>query len=60
MADTSEHQPPQTPDVLTVEEWAARMRISRTAAYKAVKTGDVKIIRIGKLIRIPNSGLAKA
>lgn len=44
-------------DVLTVEEWAAKMRISRSAAYDAVKNGDVKVIRIGRLIRIPNTSL---
>lgn len=46
------------PDVLTVEEWAAKMRISRSAAYDAVKNGNVKVIRIGRLIRIPNSAIA--
>ncbi|MBR1249180.1 helix-turn-helix domain-containing protein [Bradyrhizobium sp. AUGA SZCCT0169] len=46
------------PDVLTVEEWAAKMRISRSAAYDAVKNGDVAVIRIGRLIRIPNREVA--
>jgi excisionase family DNA binding protein len=46
------------PDVLTVEEWAAKMRISRSAAYDAVKNGEVKVIRIGRLIRIPNRSVA--
>ena len=48
----------ERPDVLTVEEWAAKMRISRSAAYDAVKNGDVKVIRIGRLIRIPNTAVA--
>lgn len=47
-----------TPDVLTVEEWAAKMRISRSAAYGAVKNGAVKVIRIGRIIRIPNVAVA--
>ena len=51
MTDQSKNEPV----VLTVEEWAARMRISRGAAYQAVKNGDVKTIRIGRLIRIPVS-----
>lgn len=46
------------PAVLTVEEWAAKMRISRSAAYEAVKNGEVKVIRIGRLIRIPNKSVA--
>jgi excisionase family DNA binding protein len=48
----------QAPAVLTVEEWAAKMRISRSAAYDAVKNGDVVVIRIGRLIRIPNRAVA--
>jgi excisionase family DNA binding protein len=46
------------PDVLTVEEWAEKMRISRSKAYDAVKNGDVTVIRIGRLIRIPNRAVA--
>lgn len=48
----------QRPDVLTVEVWAAKMRISRSAAYDAVKNGEIKVIRIGRLIRIPNVAVA--
>lgn len=55
---TSPPQVPDRPDVLTVEEWAAKMRISRSAAYDAVKNGQVKVIRIGRLIRIPNTSVA--
>ena len=43
------------PAVLTVEEWAEKMRISRGAGYAAVKNGEVDgVIRIGRLIRIAN------
>jgi len=42
-----------SPAVLTVEEWAEKMRISRGKAYSAVKSGQVRCIRIGRLIRIP-------
>lgn len=50
----------QNPKVLTVEEWAEAMRISRSAAYAAVKNGDVQTIRIGRLIRIPASAVPSA
>jgi excisionase family DNA binding protein len=43
------------PEILTVEEWAEKMRISRGSAYNAVKNGEVQgVVRIGKLIRIRN------
>ena len=48
------------PAVLTVEEWASKMRISRGAAYAAVKNKEVKFIRIGRTIRIPNPSASAA
>ena len=56
----TEQRAQQPPKVLTVEEWAAEMRISRSAAYAAVKNGDVQTIRIGRLIRIPASAVPSA
>jgi excisionase family DNA binding protein len=53
MSDKTKLADDSRPRVLTVEEWADEMRISRGAAYAAVKNGDVKVIRIGRLIRIP-------
>jgi excisionase family DNA binding protein len=58
MATQTEVPDKQVDVVLTVEEWAKKMRISRSAAYDAVKNGEVKVIRIGRLIRIPNSAIA--
>lgn len=46
--------------VLTVEEYADLMRISRSSAYQAVKNGEVQTIRIGRLIRIPASAVPTA
>lgn len=40
-------------EVLTVEEFAADMRISRSLAYKLVASGDVPAVRLGKAWRIP-------
>ena len=44
----------QKPSFLTVEEWAERMRISRSSAYSHVNSGkmDDVVVRVGKLIRI--------
>lgn len=58
MANQCEVQEETKPDVLTIDEWAAKMRISRSAAYEAVKNGHVKVIRIGRIIRIPNMPVA--
>ena len=49
----------QLPLLLTVEEAAAVMRISRTGAYNAVAVGAVPSIRIGRTIRIPRDRLAE-
>jgi len=49
----------QLPLLLTVEEAAAVMRISRTGAYNAVAEGAVPAIRIGRTIRIPRDRLAE-
>jgi excisionase family DNA binding protein len=44
-------------DVLTVDEVAAKLRIGRRSAYRLVETGELKSIRVGRLIRIPGWAL---
>jgi excisionase family DNA binding protein len=46
------------PLLLTVEEAARLMRVSRNGAYNAVAEGMVHSIRIGRTIRIPRDALA--
>jgi len=46
------------PLLLTVEEAARLMRVSRNGAYNAVAEGTVPSIRIGRTIRIPRDALA--
>ena len=48
---------PDLPAVLTVEEMARVMRLSRGSAYEAVRTGAIPSIRIGRTIRIPRAAL---
>jgi excisionase family DNA binding protein len=43
----------EPPVVLTVEEAAALLRVSRGAAYQAVRCGDIPSVRIGRTIRVP-------
>lgn len=45
------------PPVLTVEETARFMRISRGAAYEAVRANEIPHIRIGRTIRVPRAAL---
>lgn len=45
------------PEMVTVEEMGAFLRISRNVAYELVKTGSVRCTRFGRLIRIPKAAL---
>lgn len=45
------------PELVTVEEMGAYLRISRNAAYELVKTGALRSIKYGRLIRVPKAAL---
>ena len=45
------------PIVLSVPELAHTLKIGRNAAYDLVRTGQIRCVRIGKTIRIPQSAL---
>jgi excisionase family DNA binding protein len=48
------------PVVLTVEEAARVLRISRSAAYRAVKSGELPVVRIGaRSLRVPRDRLLR-
>lgn len=47
------------PLVYTVEEAAKALRIGRTAAYSAAKSGDLPVVRIGRSLRVPAHKLAE-
>jgi excisionase family DNA binding protein len=50
----------QEPDsVLTVEQAAAILKISRGTAYEAVRTGEIPSVRIGRCIRVPRAALER-
>ncbi len=44
-------------DTLTVDEAAARLGIGRSAAYAAVKRGEIPALRIGHRLLIPRAAL---
>jgi excisionase family DNA binding protein len=49
--------PDRLPEVLTVREAAAVLRIGRNQLYEAVARGQLRALRIGRSIRIPKQAL---
>jgi excisionase family DNA binding protein len=47
------------PELLTVMEAAAVLRIGRELAYRMVRTGEIPSIRLGKQYRVPRAALMK-
>ncbi len=45
------------PDLLTVPEAAALLRISRNAGYEAVRRGELPAIHSGRSVRVPKAAL---
>ena len=45
--------------VLTVEETAKFLRISRGSAYEGVRLGQIPCIKIGRRLLVPRSALEK-
>ena len=45
------------PEMVTVEEMGAFLRISRNSAYDLVKSGTLKSVKFGRVIRIPKAAL---
>ncbi len=46
------------PVAMTVEEAAGVLRIGRSAAYAAARSGDLPVIRVGRCLRVPRDRLA--
>lgn len=49
--------PDNLPVVLSVQQLAEVLQIGRNSAYDLVKSGQIRSIRIGRTIRIPQSSL---
>jgi excisionase family DNA binding protein len=45
------------PVVLTVDEVAGILRISRASAYEACRRGDIPTLKIGRRVLVPRKGL---
>lgn len=46
-------------EVLTVEEAAKLLRISRGSAYEAARCGEIPTIRIGRRLIVPRAALER-
>ena len=46
------------PPVLTVPEVARVLRISRGAAYEAIRSGQIQAVRIGRTLRVSRHAVA--
>lgn len=46
-------------DILTVEELCEVLRIGKNTAYKLLKSGEIKSVKIGKIYKIPKKSVRK-
>ena len=44
-------------DILTVDELCEVLNIGKNTAYKLLKNGDIKSIKIGRIYRIPKKSI---
>ena len=44
-------------DIMTVDGLMEYLSIGKTTAYKLLKSGKIKVVRIGKLYRIPKKSV---
>ena len=59
-ASATDHgRPEELPLLLTVEELARTLRISRTMAYELVNRANFPAVRIGRAIRVPRDALLR-
>lgn len=57
MTDAPPNSVPELPLVLTVEEAAKVLRIGRSSAYEATRTGQLPVVRIGRILRVPRTAI---
>jgi excisionase family DNA binding protein len=53
---------PKLPPFLSAEEAFAILGVDRKTGYRAIKSGTfpVRVVRVGRLIRVPTAALARA
>ena len=60
LGTTGEDRDMQEPTTLSVDEYAALVGVSRDAVYDAVRRGEIRAVRVGRLIRIPRQPVLDA
>lgn len=45
--------------VMTVPEAGAKLGLGRNASYEAVARGDIPVLRIGRLLRVPKAAFER-
>lgn len=59
MTDTVTVPDPAVKPVMTVDEIAVLLGVSRATAYEAVRKGDIPSIRLGRRIVVPTAPVVK-
>ena len=49
----------ELPPTITVERAAVLLGVSRSAAYRAAKSGQLKTLRIGRKLLVPTAALLR-
>lgn len=44
-------------DIMTVDDFMEYLSVGKTTAYKLLKSGKIKTVRIGRLYRIPKKSV---
>lgn len=48
----------ETVKMLTVKEVCARLRIAKSTLYRNIASGKIRVVRVGRTIRIPESEIS--
>ena len=49
----------QYPDVVTIAQLQTMLGIGRTGAYRLIKSGEIKSVRVGRIYKIPKANIIK-
>lgn len=49
----------QAPMLLTVRDVEAELQLGRTRTYELVRSGELPVIRLGRIVRIPRDALER-